>query len=122
MRPASRPSFTRYSQNGSSAGSARSRCTSPMKTRSLPGRKARLAKRGEGPRADRFAQLLHETQIEGQVVNGVEARAEDLVGYEQVPQVGPGVLAARLAGALGIERARVAPELFALDVDPSLGR
>ena len=63
----------------------------------------RQSRRARSPRAS-----PHEAQVEGEVVQGQEPVAEELARHEEVAQVGAREAAARLAGALGVERRAVA--------------
>src|SRR4051812_39999230 len=58
---------------------------------------------GESTGLDRLPHLLREVEVEKQVVDGVEPRAEDLVRAMQVVQVGAREVAACVAAAGGIE-------------------
>src|SRR5918998_2180863 len=58
---------------------------------------------------------------EGDVVEGYEPVAEQLVFPDEVRQVRPAVRATRLAGALRVERAEVSPEPCVPEVDAARG-
>src|SRR5579859_5909412 len=59
------------------------------------------------PQRDRLAQLAHEAEVEMQVVQRVEPRAQYLVHLLQVVEIGAREVPARVAGAGVVERARV---------------
>src|SRR6185295_4296510 len=63
--------------------------------------------RVQRPRLDAGAQPAHELEVVMQVVDGVEARAEDLVAAIEMAQVGAREIATGVAGAGRIERPRV---------------
>ena len=62
---------------------------------------------GERGGLDRRAQRPHQLLVVVQVVQRVQARAEDLVRFLQVVEIGAREMAAGVAGALRVERARV---------------
>src|SRR4029077_20827277 len=74
------------------------------------------------PGADRFAGVAHETNEEMYIVQGKQAKAEDLVRGEEMPDVRARESAARRAVALLVERPLVEAELGPLDVEPAVAR
>ncbi len=66
-----------------------------------------LAKAAKRPSSRACRMLPHEVQVEIQVVDGVEPGAQDLVALVQVPQVGPGIVAAGVAAAFRVDGAGV---------------
>src|SRR5579863_6750383 len=61
---------------------------------------------GEGGRTalrDGPPQRSHQAQVEGEVVNGVQAAAQDLVAAVEMPQIGPRVVAAGIAVAFPVD-------------------
>src|SRR5688572_20434560 len=71
---------------------------------------------GESACLDGRAHLPGEVEVEVEVVQRVQARAQDLVGPVQVVQVGPREVAARMAAAGGIERTGVVAVPRVLDL------
>src|SRR3546814_4208524 len=53
---------------------------------------------------DGLAHLLHDGQVKMQIMQRIQARTRDFVGALQMMQVGPGEMAASVAGAGGIQR------------------
>src|SRR5258708_7781207 len=80
----------------------------------LVGERARLAP------LDGRAQVAHQVQVEGQVVQAVQAEAEQLLRGEEVAQVGAGEGAAGVAGAGRVGRPRVPGIARALDLQAPL--
>src|SRR5215469_14324962 len=70
---------------------------------------------------DGGAQGAHQPNIEVQVMDGVEARSEDLLAAVEMPQVGAAEVPAGVAVAGGIHRAQVAGEGAVADVDDARG-
>src|SRR5215467_5380360 len=66
---------------------------------------------------DRLAQLAHEGLVVVQVVQGIEARAQDLVDLLQMVQVAPGETRAGVAAAGLVERPRVVAVARVADLD-----
>src|ERR1035438_6300203 len=58
----------------------------------------------------------HDVEVEAEVVDGVERRAQRLLRDEEVAQVGAGVALADHAGACGVDGSLVLSVLDALDV------
>ena len=56
-----------------------------------------------------------------QIVDGIQAKTEDLVGNVQVTQVGPGEMPAGVAGAVGVHRPLIPRVDRALDVQAARG-
>jgi hypothetical protein len=71
---------------------------------------------------DGVAQLAHQRLVVVQVVQGVQARAEDLVRLLQVVQVGAREVPAGVAGAGFVERARVVAPARVADLDVAAAR
>ena len=67
--------------------------------RPAKGQPARGRRRRQPAGENGFSRAAHQTQIVLQVVHRGQARVEDLLGVEEVGQVGPAVAAAGLAGA-----------------------
>ena len=76
----------------------------------------------ERPGADRSTRVAHQTDEEMYIVQGEQAKAEDLVRREEVPDVGARESAARRAVALRVERTPIGAKLGALDVETSIAR
>src|SRR2546430_7854769 len=117
MRPAPRPLESSHSffihPGGGSEGAALCHST----RRSLPGRKIAA---GPGPEPSlRYGrtQRAHQLQVEVQVVERVQAATQDLVAAVEVAQVGARVVAARIAGTIGIDRPEVGLVGAVADVD-----
>src|SRR6185312_17111355 len=81
-----------------------------------------LPPRPESPPGDGLAHGPHELQVVVQVVDGVQARPQDLVGAVQVVQVGAGEVAAGVAGAPRVERAGVLAVARILDLHVARAR
>jgi hypothetical protein len=45
--------------------------------------------RGDRPGADRVSRIAHQTDEEMYIVQGKQAKPEDLIGHEEVPDVRP---------------------------------
>src|SRR5438445_3360778 len=85
--------------------------------RSLPGREVAG---GPGPKPSlRYGgtQRAHQLEVEVQVVERVQAATQDLVAAVEVAQVGARVVAARIAGTIGIDRPEVGLVGAVADVD-----
>src|SRR4029077_10861888 len=67
--------------------------------RGAPRREAPRRPGGELARGNGGAQRAHEADVEVEVVDRVEARAQDLVAAVEMAQVGAGVVAAGVTGA-----------------------
>src|SRR5690606_31907198 len=63
---------------------------------------------GERPLPDRRPDLGHEPVQESQVVPGGQAHGQHFAGFEQVADVGTGVVSADVAIAIRIQRAKIA--------------
>ena len=72
---------------------------------------------GQAAGGNRFAQLAHQHLVVVQVMQRVELRAEDFADAVQVVQVGAREVAAGVAVAALVERARVVLVLRVLDLD-----
>src|SRR5438093_9858962 len=75
--------------------------------RCLPAGKADRVKRGEGMLPDSPPGLLHEPAVKGDVVQRQQGRPQHLVRLEQVVQVRPAEVAARVARTTRLERGRI---------------
>src|SRR5437868_90366 len=62
---------------------------------------------GELARGDGRAERAHQADVEVEVVDGVEARAQDLVAAVEVAQVGAGVVAAGVTVAGGVDGSQI---------------
>ena len=71
----------------------------------------------ESPRLDGRPNLRHELLIEIQVVDGVEVRPQDFIAPVEVPQVAAAIVAASVAAAVRVDRARVLLMHRITDVD-----
>src|SRR6187455_265445 len=71
---------------------------------------------GKRPRFDRLAQGLHEGEVVSEVVDGVEAGAQDLVRPVQMVQVTSTEVGAGVASAGFVERLRIEPVARVLDL------
>src|SRR5262249_35445963 len=78
--------------------------------------------RVERPSADRSARVAHQTNEEMYIVQGEQAKAEDLVGGEEMPDVRARESRARRAVALVIQRLRIGAVLGAFDVETPIAR
>ena len=56
---------------------------------------------------DSIAHLLHDLQIEMQIVQGIQTRAGNFIGTLQMMQVATREMLAGMAGAAGIQRAGI---------------
>src|SRR6476659_9154902 len=66
---------------------------------------------------DRAPQCAHQLQVVMQVVDRVQARAEDLVGAVEMVQVAPGEVAAGVALSVGVQGLRILAMAGVLDLD-----
>src|SRR5215208_1437525 len=71
---------------------------------------------------DRCADLVDEPDDEALVVDGAQRGRQDLLGLEQMVQVGAGVVRAGVAVAVRVDRAEVAPEAGVGDVEATRSR
>src|SRR5579885_1053448 len=87
---------------------------------SVSRRPARQIGGGKGarpPLGDCPAKRSHQAQVEGKIVQGVQAAAQDLVASVQMPQVRPGVVAARIAVTFRVDWTQVRLMDAVADVD-----
>ena len=71
-------------------------------------------------RIERSTDTLHDAEVVGEIVDGVERGGERLAGLHQMAQIGARVAAADGAGAGGIGRGLVLSKLLVLDVEAAL--
>src|SRR6185295_15558649 len=90
--------------------------------RTLPPRRIVSGECGKTPRPDGGTDRAHELQVEVQVVQGVEARAQDFIATVEVAEVGARVVATGVAGAGRIERTHVRVVRAVPDVDDTCRR
>src|SRR5690348_10913020 len=80
------------------------------------------APRGDCPGADRATRVAHQLDEEMYIVQGKQAKPEDLIGHEEMPDVRPRKSSAGAAIALLVQRTFVRAELGALDVEAAVPR
>ena len=73
--------------------------------------------RWSGGGFERRAHTLHDGEVVGEIVDGVEGRGERLAGLHEMAQIGAGVAAADGTGTGWIGRGLVFGKLFVLDVE-----
>src|SRR3984957_4393812 len=81
-----------------------------------PGRKESPRPGAQGPGPDGGPQRAHQLEVEVEVMDGVQARAQDLVAAVQVAQVGAAVVAAGITPALRIDP----PQVLLMDAVPDV--
>src|SRR6516225_1784429 len=86
-----------------------------------PGREELTGPGGDPARGDGRTQRAHQPDVEVQVMDGVEARAEDLVAAVEMPQVGAAEVPAGVAVAGRIHRSEIAGVGAVTDVDDAGG-
>src|SRR6516225_5920935 len=90
-------------------------------TGAAPGSEELRGPGGQPACGDRRPQRAHEAHVEVQVMDRVEARAEDLVAAVEMPQVGAAEVATGVAVAGGIQRAEIVAVSTVTDVDDAGG-
>src|SRR6516164_3089607 len=76
-------------------------------TGAAPGSEELRGPGGQPACGDRRPQRTHQAHVEVQIMDSVEARAEDLVAAVEMPQVGAAEMATGIAVARGIDRCEI---------------